>query len=62
MSFNRYIHLPLTRCFKVLHNKSAIRTLKYTIIQAIRKADWDISTPADFSSLPEDCKAARWRL
>lgn len=42
--------------FKVLHNKSAVRTLKYTIIQAIRKADWDISTPADFPSLAEDCK------
>lgn len=47
--------------FKVLRNKSAIiTTLKYTIIQAIRKADCDISTPADFSTrrnLAEDCKA-----
>lgn len=31
-----------------------MRTVKYTIIQAVRKADWDIATP-------EDGKAA-WRF
>lgn len=49
-TINRYVSLPLSR--KVLCNKSAIITLKYTIIQAIRKADCDISIPADFQ--PEE--------
>lgn len=36
--------------FKVLHNESAITTLQYTVIYAIRKADCDILAPANFST------------